>query len=259
MEGPSNPLKAALAEGQAQIGIWLALSSPASADIAAQSGFDWALIDAEHGANDLAAILGQLRAMGGGGVSAVVRVPENDETWLKRVLDLGVQSVLVPMVNTGVEAAAAVAATRYPPKGRRGVGGSLTRASGYGANGNYTSEADAALCVIVQAETAEALRNIDAIAGTEGVDCVFIGPADLAADMGHPGNPDAPEVAHAIERAIGRIRAAGKAVGLVTFDKSAIGRLAAQGVTFLGVGGDAILLSRAMRELALDARDATGG
>ncbi|MBT8456804.1 MAG: hypothetical protein HKO95_11055 [Rhodobacteraceae bacterium] len=257
MSAPENHLKAALGAGRMQTGIWLALASPTAAEIASQAGFDWALIDAEHAPNDAAAILDQLRAMTGAPVTPVVRVPSADEVWIKRVLDLGVQSLLVPMIDSAEEAGAAVRAAHYPPEGTRGVGAALARATSYGARDNYVTTANAQICVIVQAESARALANIDAIAAVDGVDCVFIGPADLAADMGHPGDPGAPEVVAAIEDAIGRIKAAGKAAGIITFDPDMIAHYARLGVTFMGVGGDAVALSDAMRSLAARARDAS--
>lgn len=259
MVAPKNELKAALARGEVQLGIWLALVSPAAAEIAAQAGFDWALIDAEHGPNDVAAILDQLRALSGGRAAPVVRVPDGDPVWIKRVLDLGVQTILVPMVDTPEQAAQIVAATRYGPEGTRGSGAVLARATGYGATSDYVTTANDEICVIVQVETQRALQNIDAIAATPGVDCVFVGPADLSNDMGYPGNPGAPNVIAAITQALERIQAAGKAPGIVTFDRMAIQGYVAEGVTFLGVGGDALLLGEAMRDLARGARSEARG
>lgn len=239
-----NPLKAALAEGRLQRGLWLASASDTVAEVAAGAGFDWLLIDAEHAPNDPLSILSQLRAIASGTLAAgrgpepVVRVARNDEAKIKRVLDLGCRTILVPMVDTADEAAAAVAAARYPSAGRRGVGAALARASGYAANAGYAAEADAGQCVIVQAETPRALENLDAIARTEGVDCVFIGPADLSANMGFLGRPDHPKVVNAIDVAIDGIRAAGKAAGIVDFTREAHRRWEGRGVTFLGLGGD---------------------
>ncbi|PRY95269.1 4-hydroxy-2-oxoheptanedioate aldolase [Hasllibacter halocynthiae] len=250
-----NPLKAALRAGRLQRGLWLATASDTVAEVAAGAGFDWLLIDAEHGPNDPLSILSQLRAIASGtslsgqGPEPVVRVSRLDEAEIKRVLDLGCRSVLVPMVNTPEAAAAAVAAVRYPPSGRRGVGAGLARASGYGTNPAYVAEADADQCLIVQAETAEALGNLDAIARTEGVDCVFVGPADLSADLGHPGAPDHPEVLAAIDGAIETIRGAGKAAGIVDFTREAHRRWEGRGVIFLGLGGDTGCLQAGMAAL----------
>ncbi|MGR3541738.1 MAG: HpcH/HpaI aldolase family protein [Hasllibacter sp.] len=249
-----NPLKAALSEGRLQRGLWLALASDTAAEIAAGMGFDWLLIDAEHAPNDPLSILSQLRAIAsgsppGGGPEPVVRVSRNDEAEIKRVLDLGCRSILVPMIDTPEQAAAAVAATRYPPAGRRGVGAALARASGYAADAGYAAGADAGQCVIVQAETPLALRNLDTIARTEGVDCVFIGPADLSANMGFLGRPDHPEVVDAIDAAIDTIRAAGRAAGIVDFTRQAHLRWEGRGVTFLGLGADALALRAGMAAL----------
>ena len=250
-----NPLKAALSEGRLQKGLWLASGSDTVAEIAAGAGFDWLLIDAEHAPNDPLSILSQLRAITSGALSAgiapepVVRVSRNDEAEIKRVLDLGCRTILVPMVDKAEEAAAAVAATRYPPAGRRGVGAALARASGYAANADYAAKADADQCVIVQAESPMALENLEAIAATEGVDCVFIGPADLSANMGFLGRPDHPKVVAAIDAAIEPIRRTGKAAGIVDFTRDAHRRWQDKGVTFLGLGGDTGCLRAGMAAL----------
>jgi 4-hydroxy-2-oxoheptanedioate aldolase len=249
-----NGLKKALADNDVQIGLWLALASPACAEIAAHAGFDWALIDAEHGPNDLATILQQLRAIEGAPVEPVVRIPSADPVWVARALDLGVRSLLVPMVETAAQAAKMAEAARFPPDGKRGIGGDLIRATGYRDHADYVARAAANTCLMVQVESRKALDNIEAIAAVDGIDCLFIGPADLAADMGHLGNPGAPEVVAAIDDAIARIRKCGKSAGIVTFDRSAIGDFVAKGVTFLGVGGDAVILSQALRALAIEAR-----
>ena len=178
---------------------------------------------------------------------------------VKQALDIGCQTLLIPMVNSAEQAAEMVAATRYPPQGVRGVGAAMSRATRFGANTDYLPSAGDEICLLVQAETRAALDNLDAIAATEGVDGVFLGPADLAASLGHLGNPKHPEVQDAIEDAARRIAAAGKAVGMITFDASEIGRLRELGGTFIAVGGDMSLLARAMRGLAADARRAVGG
>lgn len=259
MPAPQNTLKAALARGEMQIGLWLGLASGAVAELAAGAGFDWCLIDAEHGPNTLPTIQAQLQAIAGRGAAPVVRVPVGEDWVIKQVLDLGVQSVLVPMVDTADQARAAVRATRYPPDGVRGMGAALARASDYGRTTDYVSSANDQICVMVQAESAAAVRNIDAIAAVSGVDCVFVGPADLSADMGFPGNPGHPEVVAAIEHLIARTRAAGKAAGIIVFDPAQFAGCVRLGVTFLGTGGDATVLSRALVALAGQARAAAGG
>lgn len=256
MPAPTNPLKAALAKGTPQIGLWMAFAHPTVAEIGASAGFDWCLIDAEHSPNDIPLILSQLQAMAGGRASAAVRVPVGDVRIVKQVLDLGVQNVLVPMVNTADDAAQMVRAVRYPPHGVRGVGAAQSRATQYGAVTDYVHDAGDQICLMVQAETQTAIDNIDAIAGTDGVDCVFLGPADLAASMGHLGNPGHPDVVAAIAHAASRIKAAGKAVGMITFDVAQVASLKAKGGTFIAVGGDIATFAKAVRKLALDARQA---
>ncbi len=254
MPAPENRLKSALQSGKLQFGMWLALASPTVAEMAAGCGFDWCLIDAEHGPNSIPLILAQLQAMGTQKTSAVVRVPIGEEWMLKQVLDLGAQTVLVPMVETGEQAAGLVQAVRYPPAGRRGLGSALARASGYNAIADYPDTANDQICLIVQAESRAAIENIDDIAETPGVDAVFIGPYDLSADMGYLGQPEAPEVMQAIEHAIGRIRRAGKAVGLLDFNPEHIAAWQRRGVTFLAVQSDVTALGSVLREIAKSTR-----
>lgn len=249
MQVPKNRLKAALAAGERQFGLWLALAHPASAEIAATAGFDWCLIDGEHGPNDIPLILDQVRAMNGGGATPVVRVPVGDPRLIKQVLDLGVQSLVVPMVETGEQAEAMVRATRYPPEGMRGVGAAMARAGHYGARTNVVAEANAQICLLVQAESRRALENLDAILETD-VDGVFIGPADLSADMGYPGRTDAAEVQEAIDGAIRKIKGAGKAVGLIAFDLEQAQDYVRRGAQFMAVGGDVNILAKGIRAAA---------
>lgn len=250
MPAPVNALKAALAKGELQCGLWLALASPAVAEIAGNAGFDWCLIDAEHGPNTLTTITAQLQALSATPAHAVVRVPMGEDWMLKQVLDLGAQTVVVPMVNTAQQAAQAAAAVRYPGKGVRGLGAVLARASGYGEIVDYVSSANDQICLFVQIESAQAVAEIDAIAATEGVDGIFVGPADLSADMGFVGQPDAPEVVAAIDHVYARTKAAGKFVGTVTFDPGAFASEHRKGVEFLGLGGDSLLLAQALRQLS---------
>lgn len=250
MPAPTNALKAALLKGQVQSGVWLALASPAVAEIAGRAGFDWCLIDAEHGPNTLQTIAAQLQALSGTPAQAVVRVPAGEDWILKQVLDLGVQTIVVPMVNTAQQAAQVAAAVRYPGQGSRGLGAVLARASGYGEIVDYVSSANDEIFLFVQVESREAVDNIDAIAATEGVDGVFVGPADLSADMGFVGQPNAPEVQAAIAHVYARTLAAGKVAGVVTFDPAEFTSHVEQGVTFLGLGGDAVVVTQALRALA---------
>ena len=250
MPAPENPLRTALAANRMQLGAWVGLRSPEAAEIAALAGFDWCLLDGEHGPWDVPAIRDQILAVRAAGAHPVVRVPEARAWMIKQVLDLGAQSVLVPMVNSGEEAAAMARAMRYPPQGVRGMAAPVVRASGFGAIPDYAATANAQICLLVQAETRAALENIDAIAATEGVDGVFIGPADLSADMGFEGELGAPELDEAIEHMIARIRAAGKAAGILALDEARMARYAQLGVRFMGVASDIVALSGAMRSTA---------
>ena len=245
-----NTLKTALASGDMLTGIWLNMASEAAAEMAGGAGFDWALIDGEHAPYDISAIQAQLRALAGFDISPVVRVPVGEAWVIKQVLDLGVETLLVPMVDSAEQAAAMVAATRYPPHGIRGVGAAVARASGFGRDTGYIAQVNDRICLMVQAESVAALDNLDAIAATDGVDSVFIGPSDLAADMGHPGNPDAPAVQAAIKDAITRIRAAGKVPGILDFNPDRFQMYRDLGVGFLAVTADVILLRAAMQERA---------
>ncbi len=252
MQLPPNLFKQALDARQPQIGLWLGLADAYSTELCAGAGFDWLLIDGEHAPNDLRSILGQLQAIAPYPSHAVVRVPlgygEAGTALIKQVLDLGAQTVLVPMVDTAVQAAALVQAMRYPPQGIRGMAGA--RASRWGTYADYAKQANGQVCLLVQAESRSALQNLDAIAATEGVDGVFIGPADLSASMGHVGNPGHPEVAAAIDDAIVRIVKAGKAAGILTTDEALARHYLSLGATFVAVGLDTNLLVRATRTLA---------
>ena len=247
-----NPFKQALAERRAQIGLWLGLADPYSAELCAGAGFDWLLIDGEHAPNDLRSILGQLQAIAPYGSHPIARIPVGHghigTTLIKQYLDLGVQTLLVPMVDTPEQAADLVRAMRYPPEGIRGMAGA--RASNWGRNPSYVHDANAQVCLLVQAETETSLRHLDAIAATEGVDGVFIGPADLSASMGHVGNPGHPQVQAAIADAIARIVKAGKAAGILTTDEALAHHYLELGATFVAVGLDTNLLVQTTSALA---------
>ncbi len=249
MSAPINHFKSALQTGKLQRGIWLTLGSAVVAEIAGQSGFDWCLIDGEHAPYDPTAIRTQLIALDATGTAAIVRVPTNADWLLKQVLDLGAQTVLVPMVDTAADAAAAVAACRYPPFGRRGMGPAIARSGRFGATQGYPETANAQICVIVQAESRAALENLDDICAVDGVDAVFIGPADLASDMGYIHDMGNPVVLNAIDAAIATIRAHGKPAGIITFDPAEQARYAAGGITILGLGADAHVLAGSLRAL----------
>ncbi|KDP84651.1 4-hydroxy-2-oxo-heptane-1,7-dioate aldolase [Cupriavidus sp. SK-3] len=250
MEFPLNIFKRALAAGEQQVGLWLGLASPYAAEVLAGAGFDWLLIDGEHAPNTVPSILAQLQALAAYPVQPVVRASWNDTVQIKQLLDLGVQTLLVPMVQDAAEAAAAVAATRYPPQGVRGVGSAMARASRWNRVDGYLGRANSEMCVLVQVETRAGLEHLDEIAATEGVDGVFIGPADLAADLGHLGNPGHAEVQSAIADAIARIRRAGKGAGILSADVAQSRKYMTLGTTFTAVGVDATMLARAAESLA---------
>ncbi|MGY4408368.1 4-hydroxy-2-oxoheptanedioate aldolase [Bradyrhizobium sp. LB7.1] len=246
---PKNYFKAALRDRQVQIGFWLNLMSPSATEIAAGAGFDWLLIDMEHTANEPPDVVHHMRAAVGGTAEPAVRVPTNEPVLVKRLLDLGARTLLFPLVQSADEARAAVRATRYPPHGIRGMGGT-SRATRYGRVPDYAVRAADELCVLVQVETRAGLAEIEAIAGVEGVDGVFIGPGDLSFDWGYPGQHRRPEIWKAILHAGERIRAAGKAAGFMSLDEPENRELIAAGFTFLAVGIDSVLLARKTDEIA---------
>ena len=232
MELPVNPFKRALAEGRRQIGLWCTLCSNLAVEAVAGAGFDWLLLDTEHSPNEIDMVLTQLQAAARYPAHPVVRPAWNDTVTIKRLLDIGAQSLLVPYVQNAEEARKAVLATRYPPEGQRGVSG-MSRATGFGRVPGYHRRAHEELCVLVQVETREALASIEAIAQVEGVDGIFVGPADLAAALGHPGEQGHPEVQAAIEDALIRIRKAGKAPGILFADEARIQRYLELGALFV--------------------------
>ena len=255
MDLPVNRFKQALKDGQQQIGLWNSIPGPLLAEALAGCGFDWVVIDTEHAPTDVPDVLGMLQAMAPYPVSAVVRPAANDPVLIKRLLDFGAQTLILPYIQSAEEAQAAVAAVRYAPRGMRGVAG-LTRASRFGAVPDYTRRADAEICLILQVETALALSRIEEIAATDGVDGLFIGPADLAASMGHPGALDHPAVKAAIEDAIRRITATGKPAGILTSDAAFARACMGWGTRFTAVGMDIGLMLHAARGLAASYRSA---
>jgi 4-hydroxy-2-oxoheptanedioate aldolase len=249
MQLPHNRFKEALQAGRAQIGLWSSLSSSYSVEVLAGAGFDWLLLDMEHSPNDVESLLGQLQAAAPYPAHPVVRVPWNDMVAIKRVLDVGAQALLVPYVSSAEEAAAAVSYTRYPPRGVRGVAGT-TRATRFGRIKDYALRAHEELCLLVQAETRSALDNIEAICAVEGIDGVFIGPADLHASLGYPGEIANPKVKPLIDDAIRRIRKAGKAPGILTPSEADARHWLQCGALFVAVGADVGILARGAEALA---------
>lgn len=251
MDMPRNHFKAALKAGERQIGLWTALRDSAGIEMLAACGYDWLLIDNEHAPITAPETLSLMQAAAPYPVSTVVRPGWNDQVEIKRLLDAGAQTILVPYVQTPEEAQSAVRAMHYPPRGVRGVAGA-TRASRYGAVTGYAQKASDELCLLVQVETADALERLEEIAAVEGVDGIFIGPSDLAASMGHPGNVAHPEVKSAVVDAIARISKAGLPPGILSLDPGLLQDAADAGAKFIAVGVDMAMLRRA----ALDARKA---
>ncbi|MCC7414114.1 MAG: 4-hydroxy-2-oxoheptanedioate aldolase [Gammaproteobacteria bacterium] len=250
MDVPHNEFKRAIAAGAVQYGLWAGLADPCAAEICAGAGFDWLLIDAEHAPNDVRTVLAQLQAVAPYPVHPIVRPVRADAALVKQLLDVGAQTLLVPMVEDAEQAAALVAAMRYPPRGIRGVGTALARAARWNAVADYVHHADEQMCLLVQVESVRGLENLDAIAGVTGVDGVFIGPADLAASLGHLGASGHAEVRAAIEDAFRRIAAAGKAPGILATDPALACHYVAHGARFVAVGVDTLLLRTAATALA---------
>jgi len=249
MDLPQNPFKRALKAGKAQIGLWSTLSSSYTVEAIAGAGFDWILLDTEHSPTDLENLLTQLQAAAPYSSHPVVRVPWNDMVTMKRVLDIGAQSLLIPYVQSADEARSAVAHTRYPPAGVRGVAGT-TRATRFGRVKDYAKRAHEEICLLLQVETESALKNIEAICGIDGVDGVFIGPADLHASLGYAGETANPKVKPLIDEAIRRIRKAGKAPGILTPNEADARHWLECGALFVAVGSDAGILARGADALA---------
>lgn len=258
MHTPINLFKQALAQRQLQIGLWLDLADAYSAEMLAGTGYDWLLLDGEHAPNDLRSMLHQLQAIASASSALpaaarapqpIARLPVGDTALIKQYLDLGVQTLLIPMVDSAAQARDLVRATRYAPQGLRGMGSAVARSSRWQAWPDYVHEADAQICLLVQAESASALEQLDAIAQTPGVDGVFIGPADLSASLGHPGAPGHARVQAAIGDAIARILRAGKAPGILATSEDQARQWLAAGALFVAVGVDTMLLTDAARAL----------
>ena len=249
MELPPNTFKRAILAGRQQVGLWCMIPGSFVTEALAGAGYDWLLLDTEHSPADVLTVLPQLQAAAAYDVSTVVRPAANDPVLIKRLLDCGAQSLLIPYVQSAEEARAAVAAVRYPPAGIRGVAG-LTRASRFGRVTGYAGRAEQELCVLVQVETKRSLDAIEEIAAVEGVDGIFIGPGDLSASLGHPGELFHPEVVAAVEDAIKRVAAAGKPAGVLTYDIPFARRCMELGSLFTAVGADLAILVRGVERLA---------
>lgn len=249
MKNPTNTFKAALKEGRAQLGIWNTIGGNTVPEMLAGAGFDWILVDCEHSAVDTLDVLPALQAIAGyPETSAVVRPAANDPVLFKRLLDMGAQSLLVPYIETAEQAAEAVAAMRYGPRGIRGMAG-VTRATRFGRVENYFTRVEEELCLIVQIETARGIENLDAIATTDGVDGVFIGPADLSASMGLPGQTSHPDVVAQIDAAFARLAELGVPSGILTLNETQAQGFIDKGSCFTAVGVDLALLTQSVAKL----------
>lgn len=242
----TNPFKERLRKGEVQIGLWLSSTTAYMAEIAATSGYDWLLIDGEHAPNTIQDLYHQLQAVAPYASHPVIRPVEGSKPLIKQVLDIGAQTLLIPMVDTADQARQVVSATRYPPYGERGVGASVARAARWGRIENYMAQVNDSLCLLVQVESKTALDNLDEILDVEGIDGVFIGPADLSASLGYPDNAGHPEVQRIIETSIRRIRAAGKAAGFLAVAPDMAQQCLAWGANFVAVGVDTMLYSDAL-------------
>lgn len=249
MKSLENTFKKRLLAGETLIGLWSSLCSPIAAEALADAGFDWLLFDSEHSPVEVAGLYPLLQAAASGSAEAIVRPAWNDKVLIKRVLDIGAQTILVPFVQNAAEARAAVAATRYPPEGIRGVAGS-TRASRYGRAKDYFRIANREVCLLVQIETGEALEALAEIAGVDGVDGVFIGPSDLAASLGHLGNPGHEDVQRALHEAVDQLRLLGKPAGILATSPEDAGRYRDWGYQFVAAGVDLGLLVKAADRLS---------
>lgn len=256
MAAPTNTFKQALQRGDRMIGCWMSFGEAITAEIMGSTGFDWLVIDGEHGPNDIRSIRDQLMALAASPSHPVVRIPVGETWMIKQVLDAGAQTVLVPMVDSAEQAQQLVRAMKYPPFGTRGVGAAAARATGFGAVADYVATADDQTCLLVQVESRAGIAGLDDILKVDGVDGVFIGPADLSTDMGFKGNAAAPEVQEVIADAVTRIKAAGKAPGLLGITEESTQGYYDMGAQFLAVGIDVVLLARSARALAKRWKDA---
>jgi 4-hydroxy-2-oxoheptanedioate aldolase len=246
---PKNFFKHAIQQNKLQVGLFSLLSHHVSAEILAGCGFDFIILDTEHAPSDVLLVLQQLQAMVGGSAHAIVRPATNDIVLIKRLLDIGVQTLMVPHVQNAAEARQAVASMWYPPRGIRGLG-PVSRAANYGRIVNYHEHAEAELCLMVQIENQEGLDNIEEIAAVDGVDAIFIGPGDLSAELGYIGRATHPDMRRVFKDAIARITACGKPAGIVASDEALAREYLGAGINVLASGADAILLARAGEELA---------
>ena len=258
MPAPINPFKKALGQGQLQVGCWLSMAERYTAEICSTAGFDWLLVDSEHAPNDLRSIRDQLQVIDASPSHAIVRLPIGEPWLIKQILDAGAQSILVPMLESAERARLLARAVRYPPDGMRGVGSSAARASRFGAIDDYLVTANDQVCLLAQVENRAGLAALDEILEVDGIDGIFIGPADLAADLGHLGGHEKPEVRAIIEETLTRIVKSGKAAGILAPDPDFARRCVDLGATFVATGIEVTLFVNTMRDAARRAQDLKG-
>ena len=249
MDNLTNQFKTRLHRGEDMLGLWFGLANNIAAEICAQSGFDWLLIDAEHSPLSDKDVLSCLQAVAPYDINPIVRPVSGDKNVLKRLCDVGVQTFLVPMIDNAVQAKAVVSAVRYPPSGTRGLGTSMARAARWNMVPDYFARANDEMCVILQIETKAGLSNLKDIAAVEGVDAICIGPSDLGAALGYPGQPSHPDVVAAVSGAIQDIRAAGKRAGTLAVTSELVDTYRAAGASFIGVGSDCGVLAKGVQRL----------
>jgi 4-hydroxy-2-oxoheptanedioate aldolase len=244
-----NAFKHSIASNKIQIGLWLAMAAPYTAELCANAGFDWLLLDGEHSPLDLRTALAQMQAIAPYSSQVIVRPPVGDPVLIKQLLDIGAMTLLIPMVETIAQARMLVSATRYPPEGIRGVGAGIARASRWGYVPDYLQKANDQVCLLLQIETKKGLDDLDQILALKDVDGIFLGAADLSASLGHLGNPNHPDVIAAMSDAIGRIKKSGKAAGVLTTNEAQAHQFIAMGCLFVAVGVDTLILAQATRTL----------
>ena len=249
MKLPINLFKQKLTGKRPLFGLWQGITDTACAEIGAGAGFDWLLIDAEHAPFDVKTAMSHLQAIAVYDVPAIVRPVCGDTALIKQLLDIGAQTLLIPMVDNAQQAEQLVQAVYYPPKGIRGMGTSMARAANWNRIGNYAHCANDEICLIAQAETTTAIENLADIVAVDGIDAVFIGPSDLSASMGYVGNPTHPEVLKTIHQAFTTINNAGKYAGVLAVDKSLVDNYIEAGAKFVGVGVDIALLAQSTQKL----------
>lgn len=243
-----NQLKAQLNSEETLYGLWNTIPDTYVAEIVAGAGYDWVVIDAEHAPFDQRSLLLQMQAMAAyPDTQVVVRPPSADPVYLKKILDFGVQTLVIPMIETVEQAEEMVQAIHYPPHGKRGVAPALARASRWGQVADYVHEADDEMCLILQIESRPGIENLEAISQVIGVDGLFIGPADLTASYGYIGDTDHPEIEQIIQEALATIRKSGKAAGILAFNEEEVQTYAEQGANFIGIGVDLVMLAKQVR------------